>query len=444
MNKTFYVPTMAAVLCLTAAPTGFAAANPFSDVPLDSWAYDAVAQLSGDGVINGYGDGTFRGQQPVTRYEMAQIIAKAMARQNVSAADKAMLDKLSAEFSDELKNLGVRIDDLEKKTDNLKWSGEVWYEYASERHDNTDIGPSKISANRIILRLEPTMTINGHWEAKARIEHALDANSGMNTTYGTAEDPYNSSYTRVTRVYAEGTYDNLNIKLGRLPYTTANDGGMVLDDQLTGIQLNFGKELQASLTAGRHSLSPDHAAADLEPDYAGSTSSYQGLELNYSHGRLHTGAAYHHFGMKDFQSHDFNVGQGYNADALNIWSIGGDYQFTPGFKLSAAYAKNTQGDLDERYRKSYMVQASYKEADPAVRGSFGVYAAYRYLTAASAVVPTYDTLLSNGNQKGWDLGASYTFAANMVGTIEYFTGKDLHSTGDTNASKVFGKMEFFF
>ena len=126
MNKTFYVPTMAAVLCLTAAPTGFAAANPFSDVPLDSWAYDAVAQLSGDGVINGYGDGTFRGQQPVTRYEMAQIIAKAMARQNVSAADKAMLDKLSAEFSDELKNLGVRIDDLEKKTDNLKWSGEVW------------------------------------------------------------------------------------------------------------------------------------------------------------------------------------------------------------------------------------------------------------------------------------------------------------------------------
>ncbi len=444
MNKIFYTAAMSMALCAASTGITFAAANPFSDVPLDNWAYDAVKQLAQDGVINGYGDGSFRGQQPITRYEMAQLIAKAMAHPNVSATDKAMIDKLSAEFSAELTNLGVRIDALEKKTDNLKWNGTVWYEYASERHDNTDIGPSKVSANRLILRLEPSMTINEHWEAKARLDYSLDTNSGTNTTYGTASDPYSTSYTKLDQAYVDGNYANLNIKLGRLPYATANDGGLVMDDQITGVQLNFGKKLQASITAGRHSLAPDVPPTDHGIPYGGDTSSYQGIELNYSHDKLHTGVAYHHFGMKDFYDRDFNVGQDYKADSLNIWSIGADYQFTPSFVLSAAYAKNTQGDLNERYRKSYTVQASYKEADPESTGSFGIYAAYRYLTAASAVVPTYDILLSNGNQKGWDFGASYTFAPNTVGTIEYFTGKDLHADGDANASKLFGKLEFFF
>ena len=119
MKKTL-VSALTTALVVGAASTTFAAANPFSDVPADHWAYDAVAQLAQDGVINGYGDGTFRGQQEITRYEMAQMVAKAMAKTDVSAADKAMIDKLAAEFSDELNNLGVRVSNLEKKTDNVK------------------------------------------------------------------------------------------------------------------------------------------------------------------------------------------------------------------------------------------------------------------------------------------------------------------------------------
>ena len=63
-----------------AASTSFAAANPFSDVPAGHWAYDAVTQLAADGVIEGYGDGTFLGNRNITRYEMAQMVAKALAR----------------------------------------------------------------------------------------------------------------------------------------------------------------------------------------------------------------------------------------------------------------------------------------------------------------------------------------------------------------------------
>ncbi|MCI6482817.1 MAG: S-layer homology domain-containing protein, partial [Selenomonadaceae bacterium] len=110
MKKTL-VSALTTALVVGAASTTFAAANPFADVPADHWAYDAVAQLVQDGVVNGYGaDGTFKGDQNMSRYEMAQIVAKAMAKSD--AADNnntALIEKLSAEFSDELANLGVRV-----------------------------------------------------------------------------------------------------------------------------------------------------------------------------------------------------------------------------------------------------------------------------------------------------------------------------------------------
>ena len=104
MKKTL-VSALTTALVVGAASTTFAAANPFADVPADHWAYDAVSELQAKGVVNGYAvDNTFRGNQNMTRYEMAQIIAKALAKVNTpgvvtSGTDKAMVDKLAAEFA---------------------------------------------------------------------------------------------------------------------------------------------------------------------------------------------------------------------------------------------------------------------------------------------------------------------------------------------------------
>ena len=89
MKKTL-VSALTTALVVGAASTTFAASNPFSDVPADHWAYDAVSQLAADGVIEGYGDSTFQGNKNITRYEMAQMVAKAMAKKDVSGADKAV------------------------------------------------------------------------------------------------------------------------------------------------------------------------------------------------------------------------------------------------------------------------------------------------------------------------------------------------------------------
>lgn len=93
------------------------AANPFSDVESDSWAYEAVASLSDQNIVEGYPDGTFKGDKHITRYEMAQITARLLAkRDSLSADQQSVVDKLSREYANDLSSLGVRISELEKKT----------------------------------------------------------------------------------------------------------------------------------------------------------------------------------------------------------------------------------------------------------------------------------------------------------------------------------------
>ena len=114
---------IAAVAALSAGVSAYAA-NPFSDVTPSDWAYQAVVDLSDQGVVEGYPDGTFKGERNITRYEMAQIIARMLAKEDqLNAEQRATLDKLAGEYADELANLGVRVSNLEKKVGNIAWSG---------------------------------------------------------------------------------------------------------------------------------------------------------------------------------------------------------------------------------------------------------------------------------------------------------------------------------
>ena len=101
MQKKCFLTVLALGMGLTANCS--AAASPFADVPADHWAYDAVAQLAEDGILEGYGDKSFRGNRQITRYEMAQMVARARAK-NSSGEDKVLVDKLTAEFRAELEN----------------------------------------------------------------------------------------------------------------------------------------------------------------------------------------------------------------------------------------------------------------------------------------------------------------------------------------------------
>ena len=163
-------------------------------------AYDAVSQLAADGVIEGYGDTTFRGNQSITRYEMAQMVAKAMAKTDVSAADKALIDKLAAEFSDELNNLGVRVSNLERNADMVKWNGRHVTRTAAPHGAGKWQQRSPTTPISLLLRLEPSAEVNDHWHVNAR----LDATTEMSDDKGDG-DNHDEDKITLKRVYAQAT-----------------------------------------------------------------------------------------------------------------------------------------------------------------------------------------------------------------------------------------------
>ena len=116
-------------------------------------------------------------------------------------------------------------------------------------------------------------------------------------------------------------------------------------------------------------------------------------------------------------------------------------KFDKNFALNAAYAKNTQGDVESKHNTAYSIELDYKGADQAKQGSFGIFAAYRHLGAFASILPTYDTIYFN--QKGWELGTAYTLFPNVVGELKYFRGKDLDKQ-DTDASMLFARVHFYF
>lgn len=139
---------IAAVLSLAlVAPVS---AQPFADVPAEHWAFDAIAELAAKGILEGYPDGTFKGDRAMTRYEMAMALARILARieaikippppkippPEVRRADIDRLQRLINEFRAELSALGVRITAIEEqlaaikaRLDNTKVTGDMRFRY---------------------------------------------------------------------------------------------------------------------------------------------------------------------------------------------------------------------------------------------------------------------------------------------------------------------------
>ena len=447
MKKTL-VSALTTALVVGAASTTFAAANPFSDVPADHWAYDAVSQLAADGVIEGYGDTTFRGNQNITRYEMAQMVAKAMAKTDVSAADKALIDKLAAEFSDELGNLGVRVSNLERNADKVKWNGLVEYTYMSTRHDaGTNNGERKANDDDLVFRLEPKAEVNKNWDVHARLDAdiKLDSDKGHD---GTVD---------LKRVWAEGHYDNFNVKLGKLP--NAINLISTTDDPYSGAAVTFGNDLKVTLEGGRIDASQfgdmgrnikgqsDSKVFDSSDD----TVSFQAINLGYAKNKFYGNMGYEH--MDGATLNYENKNKDYNDSILsakpytndkdkeykaNIWFVNAGYRFDHNSFFKAEYAQNTEAD---NYDDAYSFEYDYKGAQQQNKGSWGMYLAYRNLGQYAAPWSTYGDGV-DGGQKGIEVGTTYTAFKNIQFIAKYFNGKDI--AADKDAEKLFGRIDVFF
>jgi len=277
MKKQHIMALAVAAAVSSTASIGFAATNPFTDVPADHWAYDAVNQLAKDGVIEGYGDGTFNGNKNITRYEMAQMVAKAMAKssaKNVSSDDKVLIDKLSAEFGDELNSLGVRVANLEKNSDNVKWSGSFAQKYMRDYHKGPKNNEGPWWEKEFDLNATATVPGSG-WQVHGNFVNkwGTDQGNGFNDEKS-FDDAYNGGYKRsndfhLDKIWVEGNLGKTGqyVKFGDFQPWTMN--GFINDANIKGASFeHWGKNYATHIFGGRMDVKDWDMAVDADVDWS--------------------------------------------------------------------------------------------------------------------------------------------------------------------------------
>ena len=406
--KKSLVLAMAMALGVTASAY---AANPFSDVPAGHWAYDAVNKLAAEGVVDGYPDGTYGGDKLMTRYEMAQIVAKAMAK-------GANVDKLAAEFADELDSLGVRVANLEKKADNVKITGQI---RASYRDADGGVNGND---GRLRTRLFVNGTINEDWTYTGRFE---------NNQYFT-NDNDNDDDVDFNWAYVTGKVGGVKVEAGRQDFTNAD----VVDVRGDGVKLAYGSDWQVKGWA-----------------FKGVTDFGNANDTDLEDGdRVYVAAVEGAFGAVD------TAVRYYNADTFNkneIVEVALSGEIAKDLTLRGSWFNGTIDNAAETYvnaddadTNGWLVGLSYGGAKASEVGSWGVYANYSDRPYATYLLPTNfsgyavapDGLGTADGYKGLEVGANVTLAKNIVAGVKYFDYEGRENNED--AQTIWSEVIFTF
>ena len=374
----------AAIFAATAVlgvTTAFAA-NPFSDVTPDSWAYQAVSQLAAAGIVNGYPDGTFKGQNDITRYEMAQMVAKAMANQDrANAEQQAMINRLADEFSNELNNLGVRVARLEDRVGNVKVTGDARLRYQDEEKGN-----SKFDAR---ARVQFNAKVNDRTDAVVRL-------TSGNFELGNSQNGGNAD-AQIDRAYVNHKFgERVSLKAGRFGQVVG--GGLAFDGTFDGAQFNAGNDKVNFQAAYGYAVSGEAAGLTKEQNVTNTI-----LNLNGKVGK-HTMVGGFYDRVNQDSTNGYKNIYGFNADANfdKVW-VGGEW-------LKDSHVDESQ---------AWTAGLGYGDYNIAKKGSWDVKGQYFNAKANAPIVDTTYNHLYTTNAKGWMASVNYALQNNVGLSANY-------------------------
>ena len=384
------------------------AANPFSDVPAGHWAYDAVNKLAAEGVVDGYPDGTYGGDKLMTRYEMAQIVAKAMAK-------GANVDKLAAEFADELDCLGVRVANLEKKSDNVKITGQIRASYKDVDGDKNG------HAGQLRNRFFVNGAINEDWTYTGRFHNI------QTYTNESGDDDIDLNW-----AFVSGRVGGVKLDAGRMDFTYSD----VVDMRADGVKLVYGDDVK--LTGWAYKAASDNYVSGYDEDENGDRFYTVGVEASI--GVVDTAVRY------------------YNADNWRnqeIWEAAVAGEVAKDLTLKGAYF---YGDSDmtnyDGDNNGWLVGLAYRGAKASEPGSWGLYANWNDRPFATYLIPTsmsgyadapyanLDEAVDGDGYEGFEVGANVTLAKNIVAGVKYFDFEQRE--GNKDAQTLWSEVIFTF
>ena len=424
---------LAAVAALTAGVSAYAA-NPFSDVTADDWAYQAVSDLSAQGVVEGYPDGTFKGERNMTRYELAQIVARLMAKEDqLNAQQQATLDKLAGEYADELANLGVRVSNLEKKVGNISWNGDARMRYISSSKKNAaDKYDGRIRLN-VKGQVNDSTYVQGQFVNEMNFKDEATSN------------------TKMAQIYVNHNFGkDVAVRLGRQPIVFGNQGGWQYNglEGYDGAQASYNNG-KLALTTGFGQLNASEWGDIKESDEEDATVLSKGVkdtdmyfaQGSYDFGFAKLGADYVKF-QGEFNENNYDhyvAGQELYGINLNIP--------VQQFNVFGEYWKNTTlGDFDTAWNAGL----SYGKADWKKPGTFDLSVSYNdvdagaYFGGGTWHNDMLKNLLKWSNKKQdfvgatnltfWNVLANVTLQKNVQLHAEYAFAADAENAADPDDS----------
>ena len=415
------------VSCFVLGSVSAYAANPFSDVEPSSWAYQSVEQLASAGIINGYPDGTFKGNKDITRYEMAQMVAKAMANQDrANAEQQAMINRLADEFSNELNTLGVRVAKLEGQVGNVKVTGNYRLRYRGSQLKDDAYAYGKHSSFDYRARVIFNAKVNDKTDAVVRVQGSGELGNS------------NANIAQVNLAYVDHHFGkDTTLRVGRQLYTPAL--GLMYDDLIDGARLMY-----------------KHGKLDVSASYGywwGGAGYYQDKEntitaamlevkgklnkhvtLGGMYGRFHNGKLFqgqdldsHHKPVKSFIDSPYKNIWGLNANMnFNRWNVFGEWLTAPGISNSQAWMASVgYGNYNISKARTYSVRGQYyyEEANsPVFSSAFA--SAYSFYN--QHYVDTKNVAHVRNGYKGFVANVNYVPYKNVsIGAYYGFANKDM-------------------
>lgn len=405
--KTKVLAALAATMAVGA--TCAFAANPFVDVPSDSWAYKSVVELADAGIIQGVDGQYFQGNRNITRYEAAEMVAKAMAHMDkASVEQRALINKLADEYADELNNLGVRVSALENRVGNVKLTGDARVRYIHQ--DSDDQGKGEVKNDN-------------SWSYRVRVRANAQVNDRTKVVYGVSTNNVNfadnskASDSKDNNIFTDRAFvdynfggNNWDLKVGRDEYDMGGGRayGFLYGDTFDGAQLKYTNDKFAA-TAGYGKFKEGVMGGDNGASAATKTG-YGELEGFFGGGRAAGSAVGVYY-------NDFSGNKSFNFD--DAWGAYGSLNLGK-WNALANYEKYNSENSKADDPEVWVGKITYNKANFATPKSWDAWV--EYLNADNGFGDKTHAFIGstqswrNGNLlnnvKSWGVGADYTFAKN--------------------------------
>lgn len=348
------------------------------------------------------------------------MVAKAMAKKDVSAADKAAIDKLAAEFAEELNNLGVRVANLEKNADNVHWSGSFTQKYMNN-NIGRGVGSTGSTAwweKELWLGLDAKVNDQG-WGVHSGIDTKWGTSKGFNEEEplegdagdqygGNSDNKHDVTFSLYTLNASGPIFKGADLTFGLFQPGLQN--GYISNARTKGAKLSYhnGKtqfhvyggrvyekygDLASTWSAFRRGGAELNGGADSATGHGLALDNW-GTSIEYRFdGRTSAGIGY--YALKHSDAYE-------NGDTLGIVGVNFSRNLLPNLDLSGFYSHGNK----HYQNKAYDIRLTYNGSEWGQK-PWGAWFGYRYLGSDAQIMSGIDNAAEHPGIKGFDFESYY-------------------------------------